>query len=38
MQHSDAAERDTMGFEITVYVIAIMIVGSIGFIVNSMVV
>ena len=37
MQHSDAAERDTMGFEITVYVIAIMIVGSIGFIVNSMV-
>ena len=26
-----------MGFEITVYVIAIMIVGSIGFIVNSMV-
>ena len=37
MQYSDAAERDTMGFEITVYVIAIMIVGSIGFIVNSMV-
>tara|TARA_A200000159_G_scaffold163460_1_gene189780 strand:+ start:14092 stop:14370 length:279 start_codon:yes stop_codon:yes gene_type:complete len=26
-----------MGFEITVYVIAIMIVGSIGFVVNSMV-
>lgn len=26
-----------MGFEITVYVIAIMIVGSIGFVVNSMI-